>query len=114
MKIAILTREETMQRCTGKGCLNAFFQKKDAFAHYLDREVTLSVFTHAGGDLDHKIAMMLKNDVQVVHLSSCLRSKSPDYEAIATRLSEYFDVIGYTHGPEEGKEQPTFIAVKAR
>ena len=31
MKIAILVREETMERCTVGGCLKAFFQKEDAF-----------------------------------------------------------------------------------
>jgi len=111
MKIAILVREETMQRCTGRGCLNAFFQRKDAFSRYEDN-IELITFSHAGGDIDHKIAMMIKNGVDVVHLSSCMRGKAANYEALAKRLSEHFDVVGYTHGSEEGKEQATIILKK--
>ncbi|MEG6586929.1 CGGC domain-containing protein [Dendrosporobacter sp. 1207_IL3150] len=112
MKIAIIVREETMQRCTCKGCLNAFFQKKDAFSRYED-DLTLVTFTHDGGDIDRKIEMMIKNGVDAVHLSSCMRGKSANYEPLAKQLSEYFDVVGYTHGPEEGKEPKTLIINKA-
>jgi len=111
MKIAILVREETMQRCTGKGCLNAFFQRKDAFAAYGDH-AELVTFSHAGGDLDRKIEMMIKNGVDVVHLSSCMRGKANNYEELAMRLSEHFDVVGYTHGGEEGKERATITRKK--
>lgn len=106
MKIAILVREETMQRCTGKGCLNAFFQKKDAFTRY-EEEIELIAFSHADGDIDRKIETMIKNGVDVVHLSSCMRGKALNYESLAKRLSQHFDVVGYTHGSEEGKVQNT-------
>lgn len=106
MKIAILVREETMQRCTGKGCLNAFFQRKDAFARYKD-DIELVAFSHADGDIDHKITTMIKNGVNVVHLSSCMRGKASNYETLAKYLGEHFDVVGYTHGSEEGKERNT-------
>ncbi|SFL51672.1 CGGC domain-containing protein [Pelosinus propionicus] len=112
MKVAILVREETMKRCTGKGCLNAFFQKKDAFAGYKD-DVELITFSHADGDIDHKIETMIKNGVDVVHLSTCMRGKAANYEVLAKRLSEHFDVVGYTHGSEEGKGQKTIIIKKA-
>lgn len=112
MKIAILVREETMQRCTGKGCLNAFFQKKDAFAHYGD-DTQLITFSHGGGDIDHKIESMIKNGVDVVHLSSCMRGKAANYETLAKRLSQHFDVVGYTHGSAEGKTNHTINIKKA-
>jgi len=108
MNIAILVREETMQRCTGKGCLNAFFQKKDAFENY-ENDVQLVTFTHAEGDIDRKIETMIKNHVDVVHLSSCMRGKADNYEELAQRLSHYFDVVGYTHGSEQGKGKETII-----
>ncbi|MBP2629693.1 MAG: protein of unknown function region [Firmicutes bacterium] len=108
MKIAILVREETMQRCTGKGCLNAFFRRKDAFERYEDElDLELVGFSHADGDIDRKIETMTKNGVDIVHLSSCMRGKAANYEALAKRLSQYFDVVGYTHGSEEGKVQET-------
>ena len=113
MKIAILVREETMQRCTGRGCLNAFFQRKDAFGRYED-EIELVSFTHAAGDIDRKIEMMIKNGVDVVHLSTCMRGKALNYEALAKRLGEYFDVVGYTHGTEEGNGQVTMNVKRLR
>lgn len=105
-KIAILVRKETLERCTGKGCLKAFFNRKDAFAAYGDAE--LVAFTHAGGDIDRKIEMLLKSGVDTVHLSSCLRAKAPDYEELGKKLAAHFQVVGYTHGAAEGKERTTF------
>lgn len=111
MKIGILVREETMMKCTGKGCLNALLQRKDSFAGY-EGEIQLLSFTHVGGNLEHKIENMIKNGVKTVHLSSCLRSKSPDYENLARRLSEHFNVVGYTHGAKEGKTRATCNLLK--
>lgn len=99
MKIGILVREETMQICTGKGCLNAFFQRKDSFAKYTD-DLELLTFTHTGGDLNQKIKSMIQAGIEYVHLSSCLRARSSDYASLVEQLSEYFTVVGYTHGPE--------------
>lgn len=99
MKIGILVREETMRICTGKGCLNAFGQRKDSFTRYTE-ELELLAFTHTGGDLERKINSMVQAGIEYVHLSSCLRARSPDYAALVERLSEYFTVVGYTHGPE--------------
>lgn len=113
MKIAILVREETMERCTGKGCLAAFAQRKDAFANY-EGELELVAFSHAGGDIERKIETMIKNEVDVVHLSSCMRSKGVNYEELAKQLGQHFDVIGYTHGAENGKERETIRLKKVR
>jgi len=99
MKIGILVREETMQICTGKGCLSAFFQRKDSFARYAEG-LELLTFSHTGGDLNRKIKNMIQAGIESVHLSSCLRARSPDYDSLIERLSEHFTVVGYTHGPE--------------
>lgn len=56
--------------------------------------------------------MMRKNGVDAVHLSSCMRAKAANYESLAKRLAEYFDVVGYTHGAEEGKERAAIIIKK--
>ena len=110
MKIAILVREETMLRCSGGGCLSAFFGREDSFARYAGCEqLELVAFTHAGGDIDKKIETLRQKGVQSVHLSSCLRGKDPGYEALAQRLSEYFDVIGYTHGEENSAKKQAVI-----
>jgi predicted metal-binding protein len=101
-KIAIIVRNETLHNCTGHGCLNAFFQRLDAFVDYADNVQLLS-FTYESGDLEKKIATMKRNGVDTVHLSSCLRGKSDRYEELAERLARDFDVIGYTHGSFEGR-----------
>lgn len=100
-KVAILVNEDTMQRCSCGGCLGAVFAKKDSFERY-EEELELVSFTHSGGDLQKKIDTMKRKGVEVVHLSSCSR-KLPEYREIAERLSEDFDVVGYTHGDPIGK-----------
>jgi len=101
-KIAIIVRNATLDKCTGKGCLNAFFQRLDAFAPY-DEHTQLVGFTQESGDLEKKIAKLKELGVEVVHLSSCLRGKSDDYAALAERLSQDFAVVGYTHGAFAGR-----------
>lgn len=102
MKVAILVREETADKCVGKGCLRAFWNQQDAFESYPE-DAELIAFTHIGGDLDHKIARLKEYGVEVVHLSSCLRAKYEGYEALKTRLEKDFQVVGYTHGSQERK-----------
>ena len=101
VKVAIIVRRETLDKCTGKGCLRALFQRRDAFADY-DGQAQLVAFTQDGGELEQKIAKLKQLEVDVVHLSSCLRGKSPDYAALAARLSQDFTVVGYTHGALKG------------
>ena len=110
--IAIIVRNETLHNCTGRGCLNAYFQRIDAFADY-DESVQLISFTHESGDLDKKIATLKANAVDTVHLSSCLRGKSDFYEELAERLSHDFDVIGYTHGKLEGRTRRAICLKKS-
>lgn len=102
MKIAILVNEDTMKRCTGKGCFNAFFKRIDAFSQY-GPEAEILGFTHIGGDIQHKIEKLKKSGVDTVHLSTCLRGKYEGYEELAHELAIHFDVMGYTHGSEKGK-----------
>lgn len=102
MKIAIIVRNETLDKCTGHGCLKAFSTRSDAFADY-DENAELVSFTQDSGDLDRKIATLRKNGVEVVHLSSCIRAKREDYAELAEKLSLYFHVVGYTHGSFEGR-----------
>lgn len=97
MKVAILVREETADRCVGKGCLRAFWNQQDAFEGYPE-DAELVGFTHIGGDLEHKLERLKSYGVEVIHLSSCLRAKYEGYEALFKRLEQDFKVVGYTHG----------------
>lgn len=106
MKIAIIVREETLQKCTGKGCFKAFFSRSDSFEAY-GSDAEIRVFTHEGGDFQKKLERMLAEEIDVVHLSTCLRGKSNRYEVLAKQLAEHFEVVGYTHGSREGKKENT-------
>ena len=112
LRIAIIVRKETLDKCTGKGCLNAFFQRIDAFAGY-NEHVQLVAFTHESGDLEKKIVNLKKYQVKVVHLSSCLRAGSDGYDALAERLSNDFDVVGYSHGSYQGKTRKAIVLNKS-
>ncbi|SDO98084.1 CGGC domain-containing protein [Desulforhopalus singaporensis] len=111
IKLAILVREETTARCTGKGCLKSFFAKSESFARYQGSEVVLAGFFHSGGDLEYKIGKMKEAGVQVIHVSTCMRAKYEYYEELVKRLAEDFDVVGYTHGSEHGKIRNTLTIV---
>jgi predicted metal-binding protein len=112
IKIAILVRAETTEKCIGKGCLRSFFAKSESFARYRDHEVELCGFVHNGGDLEHKIKKMKAAGVEVVHLSTCMRGRDPRYTEIAARLAGDFTVIGYTHGSAAGKITATINVAK--
>lgn len=110
MKIAILVNKETMETCTGKGCLNAYLKKIDSFDIY--EEADLIGFTNSQGDIDRKIEKFKENQVETIHLASCLRSQSDTYYELAEKLSKDFNVIGYTHGSKEGKNRETVFLRK--
>ncbi len=113
MKIAILLNEETSFKCTGAGCLKAFFSKTDAFDGY-PADAELVAFFHIGGNLDNKLNRLKEKNVETIHLSSCLRSKYSGYEELAERLSSDFNIIGYTHGREQGKTKKAVMYKKGQ
>lgn len=114
IKIAILVREETSARCTGKGCLKSFNNKTDSFSRYLSHDIELVGFFHSGGDLDYKLAKMKEAGVQVIHVSTCMRGKYDGYEDLVKKISTDFDVIGYTHGSPDGKTRKTVSLIRAK
>lgn len=111
-KIAVLVNEDTMQRCSCGGCLKAAFTKADAFERYGDEDIEVVGFTHSGGDLEKKLVSFKKNGVTTIHLSTCMRGKNDNYEAIARRCAEDFDVVGYTHGGEVSKDGKVAIIME--
>ena len=111
IKIAVVVREETAKTCIGKGCLKAFNHRDDAFARYRNVDVELAAFCTEGGpssdpveNIRSRILKLKKTGVSVVHLSTCNRSKNPLYDEMVRLFSEAFEVVGYTHGPEERKQ----------
>ncbi len=114
IKIAILVREETSQKCTGKGCLQSFFAKSESFARYTGSDVELTGFFHSGGDLEYKLGKMKEAGVQAIHVSTCMRARYERYEELVHRISKDFDVIGYTHGSENGKNVRTVSVTRKK
>ena len=112
LKIAIVVREETARTCIGKGCLKAFFNRKDAFARYAGIDIEIAGFCSIGGsaesfeeNINTRIDRFKKSGIDVVHVSTCNRSRNPLYEEMVRRFAAHFEVVGYTHGPEKKEEK---------
>lgn len=110
MKIGIFICGDVAERCTANGCFRAYNNRIDAFAY--DEAVELVAFNNCigcdkdpVGSLDVKIEKFLKAGVETIHLSTCIRGRCSHYETFAQKLSEHFDVVGYTHGSALGKKE---------
>lgn len=111
-KIAIYVCGEIAKKCTANGCLRTFNQKEDSFKRYDDEGIQLVSFNSCNGcdenpleSLNVKIEKFQKAEVEVVHLSTCIRGRCDNYEVFAKEFAKHFDVIGYTHGSAEGKKK---------
>lgn len=61
-------------------------------------------FTHCNGCCKDSVenvatiaSKMKERGVDVVHLSSCVRSKCPFYDEFLSEISKNIEVVGYTH-----------------
>ena len=109
-KIALCLCGDISKTCTANGCMKAFNERKDAFAPYNKDEVQMVAINTCNGcdqepveSLDLTVEKFLKAGIDTVHLSTCIRGRCDHYETFAEKLSCHFDVIGYTHGSEEGR-----------
>lgn len=109
--IGIYLCGEVSKRCTANGCLRAFNENEDSFKEYDESEYKLVSLNNCNGcnedpieSLKRKIEKFKKADIDVIHLSSCIRSRCEHYEEFVNELAKHFDVIGYTHGSAEGKK----------
>ena len=118
-KIAILRCLKTSAACAATGCFRAFNEKDNAFKIYEGEDVQLaSVWTCNGcgndmlenqAGIQTKIERMVKNNISVVHLSSCTKKKNeagkkllcPNIEDIARKLQALgIMVVEGTHGKQ--------------
>ncbi|MGL5314440.1 MAG: CGGC domain-containing protein [Peptostreptococcaceae bacterium] len=109
--IAIYICGNVAKRCTANGCMRAFNNTEDSFEDYKEDGCKLvSINTCNGCDespiesLDVKIEKLKKAEVDIVHLSTCIRGRCEYYQEFANIFSKHFDVIGYTHGSKEGRK----------
>jgi predicted metal-binding protein len=117
-RIAIYVCGEISKKCTANGCLRAFNEEKEAFERYKEDGAKLVSFNSCNGcdqdpvgSLNLKIEKFLNAEVDTVHLSTCIRGRCDHYETFAHKLSEEFDVIGYTHGSPNGKKKDNNINI---
>ena len=109
--VAIYVCGEVSKKCTANGCLRTFNEKEDSFKRYEEVGCKLVSFNNCNGcneslveSLKVKIEKFQKADVEVVHISTCIRGRCEHYEQFAKEFAKHFDVIGYTHGSEQGKK----------
>lgn len=117
-KVAIYICDVVSKKCTATGCFKAFNNKTDSFEMY-DEELQLVAFNTCNGcdedpigSLDIKIEKFKKAGVDSVHLSTCIRGRCEHYEVFAKKIAEHFNVIGYTHGSAEGKNNNNITIIK--
>ena len=88
-KIAILRCLKTSASCAGTGCLRAFNEKSEGFEKYAGEDVQLAAMWTCNGcgdstlenqaeGLEKKIARMVKNNIEAVHISHCTSKKNAD------------------------------------
>lgn len=116
--IAIYICHDVSKNCTANGCMSALNQKKDSFQRYGHHDLQLVAVNTCNGCDDQpveslavKIEKFKKASVDTVHLSTCIRGRCHHYETFAEKMSEHFNVIGYTHGSTEGRKKQNNINI---
>lgn len=117
--IAIYVCGEVSRKCTANGCLRTFNSSEDSFERYKEDGSKLVAFNTCNGcdkdpvgSLDVKIEKLKKADVEVMHISTCIRGRCSHYEEFAKEFAKHFEVIGYTHGSKEGKKNNNINYIK--
>ena len=118
-KVAIYVCGEVSRKCTANGCLRTFNAMEDSFERYKEDGCKLVAFNTCNGcdqdpvgSLDVKIEKLKKADVEVMHISTCIRGRCSHYEEYAKEFAKNFEVIGYTHGSKEGKKNNNINYIK--
>lgn len=116
-KIAVLRCLKTSASCAATGCFTAFNERDKAFKRYEGEDVQLAAMWTCNGccgdELQNqegivtKINRMAKNNISVVHLSSCTKKADengekvlcPNIAYIAKRLQALgITIVEGTHG----------------
>lgn len=96
-RIAILTCWKWNERCTGALCLKVFNNRSQYFSRYKDEAIELAAFWRCNGcDIDfrenagmqEKIARILKEKIDVVHVGLCTQLKNEDNPEIRIECEE--------------------------
>ena len=109
--IGIINCFKSSHKCTGSGCFKAFYNKDAAFEIYTDEEIRMMSFTHCNGCSENSVENVVEigkkmkgRGVDVIHLSSCVRSKCPHLENFKRALSKELPVVEYTHKKKKKRD----------
>lgn len=96
-KIGILTCRKVGLTCTGAGCCKVLNERLKSFEQYADQEIELAAFFDCSGcEADKKsdpgflkkMGRILQNNIEVVHLATCIMSDCPQLTEIKAALNE--------------------------
>jgi len=109
-KIAILNCEKANARCTGSGCLKAFYARTGGFECYKDTELQLMAMARCSNcgktaeedpDMLTKLERLVTVETEAVHIGVCAAPKEvhcPTMETHAKWLEDHgIEVIWKTH-----------------
>ena len=101
-RIAMFNCLQANSCCTGKACLQAFYQKTDSFSVYDRVNIELVIFARCNGcqstlendkGLLEKINCMLSSAIDVVHFGICTKRNGRECELI-TAIGKKFEDAG--------------------
>lgn len=102
-KIAIIRCDEKAKACPGTTCFKVIREKKAAFEKYGD-EIEIVGFDTCGGcglgkadKIVQKARALKERGADVIHVSTCVKSKCPYYATYVDAIGEVAKVEGYTH-----------------
>lgn len=102
--IGIITCLEVSRKCTGSGCFKALHARSGAFERYGTDDLQVLSFVHCNGcgtesveNVLERARRMTEKGVDIIHLSTCIQAKCPDYNAFLRALSAEYTCEGYTH-----------------
>jgi len=107
-RIGIINCYEVSKKCTASGCFKAFHARTGSFERYQDEEAEIISFVHCNGcqpdaveNVVEKARRMRDKGVNVIHLSTCVRSRCPMYERFLESLAYEIEVEGFTHAKKK-------------
>ena len=107
-RFGVINCFEVSKKCTASGCFKAFHARTGAFERYAHEEAELISFVHCNGcgpdaleNVMEKARRMKEKGVDVIHLSTCTRSRCPLYEKFMETLAYELEVEGYTHAKKK-------------
>jgi predicted metal-binding protein len=102
-KIAIIRCDEKAKTCPGTTCFQVIREKKAAFAKYGD-EIEIVGFDTCGGcglgkpdKIVQKAEALKERGAEVIHISTCVKSKCPYYDSYVAAVGQHSKVDGNTH-----------------